>query len=121
MADDFPEFAQLGDPCLSRIAGDDGGVDPPDRGARDPIGVEVGLGKCFVDARLVGAESAATLQQKRDAVEGRTMLQLMSFLRRWGGVDTALAETGVSRCGMVRVMDTGLIAVDMIAPYTTAY
>jgi enoyl-CoA hydratase/carnithine racemase len=39
----FPEFAQLGDARLSRIAGDDGGVDPPDRNARNPIGVQVGL------------------------------------------------------------------------------
>ena len=62
VADEFPELAQLGDACLSRIAGDDGGVDRPDRDARDPIGVEVGLGQGFVDARLVGAESAATLQ-----------------------------------------------------------
>ena len=84
VADDFPEFAQLGDACLSRIASDDGGVDPPDRGARDPIGVEVGLGQCFVDTRLVGAESAATLQQKRDAVEGRTMLQLVSLSQAMG-------------------------------------
>ena len=73
-ADEFPELAQLGDACLSRIAGDDGGVDRPDRDARDPIGVEFGLGQCFVDARLVSTQRAATLQQKRDAVEGRPML-----------------------------------------------
>jgi hypothetical protein len=74
VADEFPKLAQLGDACLPGIAGDDGGVDRPDRDARDPIGVEVGLGQCFVDARLVGTERAATLQQKRDAVEGRPML-----------------------------------------------
>ena len=44
------------------------------RDAGNPIRVEVGLGQCFVDARLVGAESAATLQQKRDGVEGRPLL-----------------------------------------------
>ena len=38
VADEFPELAQLGDACLSRIAGYDGGVDRPDRDARDPIG-----------------------------------------------------------------------------------
>jgi hypothetical protein len=41
--------------------------------------VKVGLGQCFVDARLVGTERAATLEQKRDAVEGRPMLQLVSL------------------------------------------
>jgi hypothetical protein len=63
----------------SLAAGDDGGVDRPNRDARDPIGEEVGLGQCFVDARLVGAESAATLQQKRNAVEGRPMAQFVGL------------------------------------------
>jgi hypothetical protein len=106
LADEIPELAQLGDACLPGIAGDDGGVDRPDRDARDPIGVEVGLGQCFVDARLVGTERAATLQQKRDAVEGRPMLQLVSLFCRCGDADTALA---VSLRDMSVVSDAGLI------------
>ena len=97
VADEFPEFAQLGDACLPGIAGDDGGVDRPDRDARDPIGVEVDLGQCFVDARLVGAERAATLQQKRNAVEGRPMFQFVRLSQAVaGGLDTALLPSSVS-------------------------
>src|SRR5262249_23728902 len=76
-ADELPELAQLGHAPLSRIAGDDRGIDSAYRGAGDTIRPEVGLGQCFVDTCLVGPESAATLQQKRDAAEGRPMLQLV--------------------------------------------
>jgi len=60
--DFLPELAQSVGSSFGRIAGDDGGVDGTDRNADDPVGMKLGLGQGFIDARLVGAERPAPLQ-----------------------------------------------------------
>jgi hypothetical protein len=47
---ELPEFPQLSDAGLRRIAGDDGGVDGADRDAGDPIGSQIRFGEAFIDA-----------------------------------------------------------------------
>ena len=72
LGDGFPEFAQMLDSPLRRIAGDQGGIDGADRDAGDPVGVEVSLGQGLIDAALIGAERTAALQQEGDTFEVRS-------------------------------------------------
>ena len=67
--DYFPEFAQPVDTSFRRIAGDDRGIDCADRNADDPVRMKPSLGQRLINTRLIGAERAAPLQQKRDAIE----------------------------------------------------
>ncbi len=65
----FPKLAQPIDPALGRVSRDDRSVDGSDRYAGDPVRMDVCLSKGLVDASLVCAESAAALQDQRDAFE----------------------------------------------------
>jgi hypothetical protein len=49
-----------------RIAGNDRPVDGADRYARHPVQLEAGFLQGLVDARLVGSQRAAALQDERD-------------------------------------------------------
>src|SRR5260221_7930364 len=69
-----PEFTQLFDPRLRRIAGDKGGVDGADRDSRRPVGMQIRFCQRFVDAGLVSTEGTAALQQQRNAIERRPAL-----------------------------------------------
>src|SRR6185503_14306935 len=63
--DVVPERTQaLGTP-LRRVSGYDGPVDGADRDARDPVGLVAVLGQGCVDARLVGPQGSAALQDQR--------------------------------------------------------
>src|SRR6185312_8178260 len=70
--DSLPERAQLCDPLLGWITGDDGGIDGADRDAGNPIRMESRLREGFVDSRLVGAKGAAALEEQSNALEWRT-------------------------------------------------
>ena len=65
----FQKLRSFSTRVFGRVAGDQGGVDRADGYARDPVRVQVGLGQRLVDAGLVGAESAAALQEQGDAFE----------------------------------------------------
>ncbi len=65
----LPEGAQLLDPLLRRIAGDQRRIDGADRDAGDPVRVEIGLGQRLVGTGLIGAQRAAALEEERDALE----------------------------------------------------
>src|SRR5262245_423274 len=71
LRDAFPELPQFLHARAGWIAGDDGGVEGADRYAGDPIGNEAGLIERLVDAGLISAERAATLQDEGDAFERR--------------------------------------------------
>jgi hypothetical protein len=49
-----PKLAQAFDPGFLRIASDDRRIDRADRYPCDPVGMDAGLRKGLVDARLVG-------------------------------------------------------------------
>ncbi len=51
---------------LDGVAGDDGGVDRPDGGADDPVGLDLRFVQSLVDAALIGSERAAALQHEDD-------------------------------------------------------
>ena len=53
-----------------RIAGDQGGIDRPDRGADHPVGLDAGFLQGLVDPGLVGAERSAALEHQDDLAEG---------------------------------------------------
>ena len=67
VGDALPEFAQLAEPGCARVAGDDRGVDGAERNPGHPIGLDPVLVQRLVNARLVGAERAASLQDQRNA------------------------------------------------------
>jgi len=69
----LPEGAQLFEPCLRGVAGDQGRIDRANRNSGDPIGMQVCLGEPLIHAGLEGAERAATLQYQGDAVERRPL------------------------------------------------
>jgi hypothetical protein len=71
LGDEMPERAQLVDVPLRGVTGDDRGVDSPDRNDRRPVGMQVGLGQCFVDAGLICTKRTAALQPQENQVEGR--------------------------------------------------
>ena len=52
-------------------------VDGADRDAGDPVGMQVRLGERLIDAGLVGAERAATLQQQHGLLETRVVAMKM--------------------------------------------
>jgi hypothetical protein len=66
--DALPEAAQLLDTVFRPVAGDDRPVDGADRDAGDPTGGEAVLAQGLEDARLIGAERAAALQDEDDIV-----------------------------------------------------
>src|SRR5258706_11900422 len=59
--DALPERAQPVDAPLRWIPGNQRAVDGADRDARDPVGMDAGLGQRLVDSSLIGAECAAAL------------------------------------------------------------
>ena len=71
LGDGLPEFAQAIDPAFRRIAGDQRRIDGADRDSGDPVRMEVRFRQRLIDAALIGAERAATLQQKCDSFEIR--------------------------------------------------
>ena len=80
----LPEFAQPLDAPFRRIAGDQRRVDRADRNARDPVGMQIGLGQRLIDAGLIRAERAAALQQQGDPFELCALAAFGTGLaRRW--------------------------------------
>src|SRR3546814_14571000 len=61
------------DVCSSDL--DDRRVDRADRDAGEPVGTDAGLVQALVDAALVGAERAATLQHQCDRGIGRDLVE----------------------------------------------
>src|SRR6516162_8538082 len=61
-----PEFLQPVEAMLGLVARDQTGVDGADRRADDPIRLRPRLMEGLIDARLVGAERAAALENKDD-------------------------------------------------------
>ena len=59
---------QLAQTVLGWIAGDDRRIDRADGDAGHPVGLDAGLVHRLINAGLIGAERAAALQHKRDAV-----------------------------------------------------
>ena len=74
MLDAPPELAQLGEPVLRLVAGDDGGVDRADRRSDQPVGLDAGLVQRLVDAGLVGAERPAALEDEDDLTKPRLQI-----------------------------------------------
>jgi len=75
----FPELAQACDPVLDLVAGDQARVDGTDRGADDPVRLDAGLMQGLVDAGLIGAERAATLEHQHD-LAGQVLGKLLDAL-----------------------------------------
>jgi hypothetical protein len=65
-----PQISRPPDALLGRVAGDQGAVDGTDRDTGHPVGMKIGFGQCLVDARLIGTQRAAALQQKGNPLEG---------------------------------------------------
>ena len=59
-----PEFLQPLQTIFRLVAGDQAGVDGADRRADDPIRLDAGLMQGLIDARLIGAERAAALEDE---------------------------------------------------------
>src|SRR5262249_17944045 len=74
--------AQLFEPRLGGVAGDQGGVDRADRDSGDPIGMQVRLDQALIHAGLEGTERAAPLQDQGDAVERRPLQFAMALQER---------------------------------------
>src|SRR6185436_2495335 len=81
LGDQLPELAQALDPPLRRVAGNDGAIDRADRDAGDPVRQIAPLRQGLVDAGLIGAERAATLEHETDlpAVRGQGFPSLARF------------------------------------------
>ena len=75
----FPKLAQACDPVLDLVAGDQARVDGADRGADDPVRLDAGLMQGLVDAGLIGAERAATLEHQHD-LAGQVLGKLLDAL-----------------------------------------
>ena len=60
----IPEGAKLGHAFLGRVAGDQRGIDGPNRDTGDPVGMLVGIGEAFIDAALIGPQRTAALQDE---------------------------------------------------------
>ena len=67
--DGLPKLAQRINATLRRIAGYNRRIDGANRDSGNPIGMQIRLGQRLINARLIGAERAATLQQQRDLFE----------------------------------------------------
>jgi hypothetical protein len=81
---------------LWRIAGNQRTVDGADRNA-DPVGMEIGLGRCLIDPGLIRTERITALEEERDALERRSRPHLIARSRdagegRRGGTPAALAR-----------------------------
>src|SRR5690606_33558571 len=63
--DRLPEVGETPDAFEARRVSDDGAVQGPDRGAKDQIGRDAGLGQRAEHADLDGAPAAATAEDKR--------------------------------------------------------
>ena len=68
IGDHLPELAQPLEAALRRVAGDQRRIDAADRDAVHPVGLEPRLVQRLIDARLIGAERAAALEDQRDGV-----------------------------------------------------
>ena len=68
LGDQVPKGLQLAQAVLGRIAGNDRRIDRADRNARNPVRLNAGFVHRLIDAGLIGAERAAALQHKRNAV-----------------------------------------------------
>jgi hypothetical protein len=73
-ADGLPEFPQPRDALFRRVASDQRRIDGANRNTGDPIGMQTGLRQGLIDARLIGAESAATLEDESNAFKRRALL-----------------------------------------------
>ncbi|HTR13698.1 MAG TPA: hypothetical protein VMI72_10730 [Roseiarcus sp.] len=58
MLDAAPELAQLCQPVLGLVAGDNGGIDGADGRSDQPVGLDPDLVQRFVNPSLIGAERA---------------------------------------------------------------
>src|SRR5215217_4584904 len=67
-----PKLAKPVNAGFGRIARNNRSVDRSNRNAGNPIRMDVGFGQGLVDASLVCPQSAAALQQQRNAVEWET-------------------------------------------------
>jgi hypothetical protein len=59
--DGLPKLAQRINATLRRIAGYNRRIDGANRDSGNPIGMQIRLGQRLINARLIGAERAATL------------------------------------------------------------
>ena len=78
----LPEGAQLVEPRLGRVAGDQRRVDRADGNPGHPLRLQVGFDQRLIDAGLERAERAAALQHQGDAVERRPLQAAMAFPQR---------------------------------------
>src|ERR1700758_4928618 len=78
----LPEGAQLFEPRLGCVAGDQGRMDRANRNSGDPIGMQICLDESLIYAGLEGAERAAPLQYQGDAVERRPLEVAVAFQER---------------------------------------
>ena len=85
----FPEFAQRVHATFGRVAGDQRGVECADGNAGDPVGHDAGFMQALVDAGLVGAERAATLQYQGDVFRQLRCRRALTARRRGSGFDLA--------------------------------
>src|SRR6185437_5959315 len=69
-----------------------------------PVGMEAGFGQRLIDARLIGAERTAPLQQQRDAIELEPRAQVL-----------ALAHARCSRFGDERSFRARRVGYELIA------
>ena len=60
-----PEIAQRAYAFLGRIAGDQRGIDRPDRNSGDPVDLDPAFGQRFGDARLIASQRAPALEHQR--------------------------------------------------------
>src|SRR5262249_11119431 len=68
--DAAPEFPQSFEPAVRLVAGDETGVDGPDRRSDDPVRLDAGFVQRLIDAGLISPERAATLQHQNDLAAG---------------------------------------------------
>src|SRR5215468_3027594 len=78
----LPKGAQLFEPRLGCVAGDQGRIDRANRNSGDPIGMQICLDESLIHAGLEGAERAAALQYQGDAVERRPLDLAVAFQER---------------------------------------
>src|ERR1019366_9399617 len=67
------------DALLRRVAHDQRRIDGANRNAGDPIWMQIGLRQRLIDTRLIGAKSAAALQDKGNPFERRPPHDPMRF------------------------------------------
>ena len=62
----MPELPKLRQAVLRRVAGDESCIDGANGGADDPVGLDARLVQRLIDAALIGAKRAASLQHKHN-------------------------------------------------------